>query len=178
MLSAEQKIKLEDLEYQEYLAKEGIINSDFEGKIAVYAIFDQDKNIQYIGYTRNLFKSLQQHLIRKIDQCYWLKAYIIERPSRSILEGISHDWKQTNENLLPSEQEQKQWTQPINTRQEMTATEKQEYEQEGELQQIKILKKVARRVEGKIKEKLDNRGITMNLRFNPKLKEEGLLDLK
>lgn len=178
MLSIEDKVCLEDLQYHSYLDTAGKIDSDFEGKIAIYAIFDQDKKIQYIGYSRNLCKSLQQHLIRKVDQCYWFKAHIIERPSRSLLEGIRHDWLEENEGLLPSNEEQQEWTQPINTRQEMTADEQQEYDQQDELHQIKILKKVARRVEDKIKEKLHHRGVTMNMRFNPKLKEEGLLDLK
>jgi hypothetical protein len=160
------------------LDSEGKINPDFEAKIAIYAIFDQDKKIQYIGYSRNLFKSLQQHLIRKVEQCHWFKVHIIERPNRSLLEGIRHDWIEENKGLLPSNEEQKKWTQPINTRQEMTPVEKQEYEQQDELNQIKILKKAARRVEDKIKEKLHQRGVTMNMRFNPKLKEEGLLDLK
>jgi hypothetical protein len=40
------------------------------------------------------------------------------------------------------------------------------------------LKKVARALETEIQTNLKNRGITMDLRFNPKLKEEGLLDLK
>ncbi len=178
MITTEEKIYLKDIDYNSYLNNEGEIDSDLEGKIAIYAIYDQDKKIQYIGYTRNLFKSLQQHLMRKVDQCYWFKAHIIERPSRSLLEGIRNDWLAENEGLLPSELEQKEWTQPIDTRGQMTEEEKEKYEQEDELHQSKILKKSARRVEETIKQKLHDRGVTMNMRFNPKLKEEGLLDLK
>jgi hypothetical protein len=178
MLTAENKINLADLNYHSYLDTVGIINPDLEGKIGIYAIFEEDKNIQYIGYSRNLLKSLQQHLIRKVDQCYWYKVYIIDRPDRSLLEGIRNDWIQQNQALLSDEEEQKQWTQPIDIKQQMTATEKEEYKQADELNQIKILKQVARKVETEIKQKLEIRGVTINMRFNPKLKEEGLLDLK
>ncbi|MGL4620405.1 MAG: GIY-YIG nuclease family protein, partial [Chroococcidiopsis sp.] len=44
--------------------------------------------------------------------------------------------------------------------------------------QIKILKTAARRVEAEILSQLQTRGLQMQLRFNPKLKEQGLLDLK
>ena len=42
MLSIEDKVCLEDLQYHSYLDTAGKIDSDFEGKIAIYAIFDQD----------------------------------------------------------------------------------------------------------------------------------------
>jgi hypothetical protein len=37
---------------------------------------------------------------------------------------------------------------------------------------------VARRLENEIQSQLKARGVTMEIRFNPKLKEQGLLDLK
>ena len=43
---------------------------------------------------------------------------------------------------------------------------------------IKIIKNVARRVETEILKQLEARGLQMQVRFTPKLKEEGLLDLK
>ena len=42
----------------------------------------------------------------------------------------------------------------------------------------KLLKQVARRVEETILAKLQQRGVTTEIRFSPKLKEQGLLDLK
>jgi hypothetical protein len=44
--------------------------------------------------------------------------------------------------------------------------------------QIKLLKQVSRRVEAQILEALKSRGVQTEIRFNPKLKENGLLDLK
>jgi len=60
----------------------------------------------------------------------------------------------------------------------MTEEEKAQYQQSDELGQIKIKKKIARRVEAQIQKQLSDRGVKMEIRFNPKLKEKGLLDLK
>jgi hypothetical protein len=60
----------------------------------------------------------------------------------------------------------------------MTELEKAQYQQSEESKQIKIRKQVARRVEAQILEQLNDRGVAMEIRFNPKLKEKGLLDLK
>jgi hypothetical protein len=62
----------------------------------------------------------------------------------------------------------------------MTPEEEANYEKAAgqELEQAKQLKKVARRVEADIIASLEARGVRMELRFNPKIKENGLLDLK
>jgi len=61
----------------------------------------------------------------------------------------------------------------------MTAEEKVKLETAlDEFTQEKVLKNVARRVESEILEILKSRGVTEEIRFNPKLKSQGLLDLK
>jgi hypothetical protein len=62
----------------------------------------------------------------------------------------------------------------------MTAEEKNNYENIAidELAKSKVLKNVARRVEQEILGVLATRGVKTQIRFNPKLKEAGLLDLK
>ncbi|MFM9158944.1 MAG: GIY-YIG nuclease family protein, partial [Dolichospermum sp.] len=47
-----------------------------------------------------------------------------------------------------------------------------------EIGKSKVLKNVARRVEEEILAILEARGLKTQMRFNPKLKEVGLLDLK
>jgi hypothetical protein len=71
-----------------------------------------------------------------------------------------------------------EWTDPIDVKLMMTDAEKQDYVQAEELAQTKLLKNIARRVEAEIKNALSARGVTMEIRFNPKLKEQGRLDLK
>ncbi|BAQ60844.1 conserved hypothetical protein [Geminocystis sp. NIES-3708] len=173
------KILLKDLKFISYIDEKGMINPELEGKIGIYAIFNEDKTLEYVGYSRNLFMSLKQHLVRQTDKCYWLKFYVIERPSRTILEEIRSNWLTENKNLPKGNSEEEfLWTQAIDAKLTMTEDDKKEYQQNDELGKIKLLKKVARRLEEEVKQKLLSRNITLEIRFNPKLKEEGLLDLK
>jgi hypothetical protein len=88
-------------------------------------------------------------------------------------------WIKENGTLPPGNStDEAKWTQPIDTKLAMTEAEKTEYQKGTELEQIKLLKKIARRVEEDIQGQLKDRGVQMDLRFNPKLKEQGLLDLK
>lgn len=170
---------LASLEYVPYLDENGCISEDVQGKIGAYAIFNQNKELQFVGYSRDIYLSLKQHLVRQPQGCYWLKFQTITRPSRSILEEIGRAWIEENGTTPPGNgEEENLWNQPIDAKPAMTDEEKAQYEQTDELGQTKILKKVARRVEEKIKEQLANREVRMDIRFNPKIKEQGLLDLK
>jgi hypothetical protein len=170
---------LSSLEYLAYLDQDGCISEDTHGKIGIYAIFNQDQELRYVGYSRDVYLSLKQHLIRQPQSCYWVKIQTITRPSRKILEDIAHAWiKENGSTPGGNDAEESIWTQPIDANSAMTEEEKAQYQQNDELGQTKIRKKVARRVEADIKEQLSDRGVKMEIRFNPKLKEKGLLDLK
>ncbi|WP_330202714.1 GIY-YIG nuclease family protein [Cyanobacterium sp. Dongsha4] len=171
--------KLTDLSFLPYLDDTGKISSELEGKIGIYAIFDQNKNLRYIGYSRNLFLSLKQHLVRQSDNCSWLKLYSFDRPNRTILEEIKQNWLAENQDIPEGNGEKEHlWIQPIDAKLTMTMDETREYQRLDEISKVKFLKKIARKLEEDIKEKLNLKGVTMEIRFNPKLKEEGLLDLK
>ncbi|MDZ7959493.1 MAG: GIY-YIG nuclease family protein [Aulosira sp. DedQUE10] len=172
---------LATLEYVPYIDDNGQIPEHFLGKIGVYAIFDQDKVLQFVGYSRDVYLSLKQHLIRQPQQCYWVKVQTIDRPSRTVLENIEQAWIAENGNVpLGNSDRKEQWTNPINVKAIMTPEEQVNYQKpvNDELTQMKILKNVARRVEAEILSVLESRGLQTPIRFNPKLKEEGLLDLK
>lgn len=170
---------LESLDYLAYLDENGSLSEDTQRKIGVYAIFDRDRQLQFVGYSRDIYLSLKQHLIRKPQACYWLKIETIDHPSRSILEETKQAWIAEN-GTTPSgnAEEEAIWTQPIDAKPTMTEDEKAQYQKSDELGQIKLYKKVARRVEETVKEQLKTRGVNMDIRFNPKIKEQGLLDLK
>ncbi|MGF1542809.1 MAG: GIY-YIG nuclease family protein [Pleurocapsa sp.] len=172
-------LPLSSLEYLAYLDEDGTITEEFLGKIGVYAIFDRDKILQYVGYSRDIYLSLKQHLVRQPQNCYWIKLQTINRPSRKILETIKDAWIVEN-GVTPigNSDAEIAWTEAIDAKKTMTEEEKAQYRQTDELGQIKMLKKIARRVEAEITRQLSDRGVTMDLRFNPKLKEKGLLDLK
>jgi hypothetical protein len=170
---------LSRLEFLPYLNDRGLIAESSQSKIGVYAIFDRDKILQFVGYSRDIYLSLRQHLVRQSDACYWLKLQTIERPNRTILEEIRKAWIAENGSLpVGNSTDEAKWTQPIDIRSNMTAQEREEYKASDELGQMKLLKKVARRVEAQIQEQLKNRSAEEEIRFNPKLKEQGLLDLK
>jgi hypothetical protein len=170
---------LESLDYLPYLNEQGETIEDFAGKVGVYAIFDQAKILQFIGYSRDVSISLKQHLVRQPEGCYWLKVQTIDRPSRTILEEIRAAWISENGSTpIGNGAEEALWNQPIDAKLQMTDGERSAYEAADELGRIKTLKQVARRVEADVLARLEARGVKMAIRFDPKLKEEGLLNLK
>jgi len=171
---------LASLQFISYLDTEGKVTTIAQGKIGVYAIFDEEKVLQYVGYSRDIYLSLKQHLARECQGCYWLKIKTIDKPSRTILEAIRESWIAENgATPVGNDVEAKKWNEPIDVKLVMTAEEKVKLETAlDEFTQEKVLKNVARRVESEILEILKSRGVTEEIRFNPKLKSQGLLDLK
>ncbi|NEQ38399.1 MAG: GIY-YIG nuclease family protein [Okeania sp. SIO3I5] len=173
--------ELSKLEYLPYVDSEGKLPLSLEGKIGVYGIFGREKELLFIGYSRDIYQSLKQHLVRQPLNCYWLKVQTIERPNRSILEGIKAAWINENGSLpIGNGATETKWNQPIDAKQEMTEAERIQYQDPliDEVVKEKLLKNIARRVEANILEVLKTRGLQENIRFNPKLKTSGLLDLK
>jgi hypothetical protein len=170
---------LASLEFSPYLDDNGAIAEQLTKKVGIYAIFNRDRELQFVGYSRDIYVSLKQHLVRQPQSCYWLKLNIIDRPSRTILEETKQAWIVEN-GITPigNGEAVVMWTQPIDAKSTMTEVEKAQYQMSEESQQIKILKKIARKVQAEIEEQLKQRHVNMDLRFNPKLKEQGLLDLK
>ncbi|MGB3693354.1 MAG: GIY-YIG nuclease family protein [Spirulinaceae cyanobacterium] len=170
---------LDTLKYYPYLNDKGYIPEEFQGKIGVYAIFDSEKILQFVGYSRDIYLSLKQHLVRCPQQCHWLKVETINRPSRTILEEIKQAWLQSNQAIpVGNSSEEDKWQKPLDIKPLMSEEEKQQYGKLEEFAQTKLLKKIARRFEADILQEIAARGVKMELRFNPKIKEQGLLDLK
>ncbi|AFZ14790.1 hypothetical protein Cri9333_3983 [Crinalium epipsammum PCC 9333] len=167
------------LEYIPYIDETGNLPESLQGKIGVYAIFDNDKVLQLVAYSRDVYLSLKQHLVRQPKKCYWLKYQTIERPNRTILESIQNSWIEENGYIpVGNKTAQAEWNDPIDTKSAMTEEEQENFAKQDEVGQIKLLKKVARRVEETILSEIKTRGVQTEIRFNPKLKESGLLDLK
>ena len=167
------------LDFLPYLNEQGTIDENLQKKIGVYAIFNRDRQLQFVGYSRDIYLSLKQHLVRQPQNCYWIKLQTIDRPSRAVLEETRQAWI-TENGAVPvgNGTAEAAWNQPIDAKPTMTAEEKAQYEASEDLQKIKMLKKIARRVQADIEEQLKQRQVNMDIRFNPKLKEQGLLDLK
>ncbi|MGB3516296.1 MAG: GIY-YIG nuclease family protein [Elainellaceae cyanobacterium] len=176
-MSETQPIRLADLDFIPYLTDAGELSYTLADQIGVYAIFDADRTLQFVGYSRNVALSLVQHIVRQPQQCYWVKVQCIDRPSRSILEDIRQAWLAEVPNS-PAHTASDRWTQPIDAAAQMTPEEQQALAKGDGGDRPRLLKQVARRVEQEVLAQLAERGVTASLRFNPKLKEEGLLDLK
>lgn len=171
---------LTQLQELPYIDATGLLPEQLQGKVGVYAIFDAEKQLQFIGYSRDIYLSLQQHLVRQPHACGWLKAHLIERPNRTFLEAVRDAWIAENGTVpIGNSVDTDKWTQPVDVKGMMTPEEQQNYAGAiDELAQTKLLKNVARRVEAEILATLKARGVQMQLRFDPKLKENGILSLK
>ncbi|NES22178.1 MAG: GIY-YIG nuclease family protein [Symploca sp. SIO3E6] len=179
MTTDSQTPSLNELDYLPYLDDTGNLPEALQQKIGIYAIFDQDKTLQFVGYSRDIYLSLKQHLVRKLSACHWLKVQTIAKPNRTQLESTKQAWIEENGTTPPGNGlEEAVWNQPIDAKPTMTEEEQVNYENSDELMKSKLLKKIARRVEAQILEELQSRGVQTEIRFNPKLKEKGLLDLK
>lgn len=170
---------LSDLDYVAYLNDDGQVTDRFDGKVGVYGVFDQSQALQFVGYSRDVSLSLRQHLVRQPYQCYWVKVQTIDRPSRTALEQIRAAWIAENGSIpVGNGKDEALWSQPIDAKAKMTAAEQAAYGATDEAGKIKVLKQVSRRIEAEVLAILSDRGVTTPIRFDPKLKEEGLLSLK
>jgi hypothetical protein len=170
---------LESLEFLPYIDDEGELPQSLQNQVGIYAIFDKSQALQFVGYSRDIYLSLKQHLVRQTEHCYWVKATTIDRPNRTFLESVQSAWIAENGSIPTGNGEAHSlWLDPIATNYAMTAAESDSFGDLDGLAQIKLLKQVARRVEETILTKLQQRGVKTEIRFSPKLKEQGLLDLK
>ncbi len=170
---------LDSLEFLPYIDEAGELPDRLQNQIGIYAIFDESQVLQFVGYSRDIYLSLKQHLVRQIEHCYWVKATTIDRPNRTFLESVQSAWITENGRVPSGNGEANStWLDPIDTNYAMTTAERDSFGDLDGLAQIKLLKQVARRVEETILTKLQVRGVKTEIRFSPKLKEQGLLDLK
>ena len=169
---------LTDLEMHPYLV-DGELTPDLAGKVGIYAIFDEVKTLQYVGYSRDISVGLTQHLVRCPAQCYWFKVHTVTRPSRTRLEEIRNTWLREYGTVPPGNSDARPlWEKPIDAKAFMTEAERDAIATAEPADTNKLLKQLARRVEADVKAKVADRGAQMPNKYNPKLKEQGLLALK
>jgi hypothetical protein len=181
MQAASEFPALADLEWVPFIDADGQLPQRFAGQIGVYAIYTAESELAYIGYSRDVALSLKQHLVRQPQVCMGVKVHTVERPNRTLLETIKAAWIAEHDAVpIGNSESQTQWEQPIDVKAQMLPEEQLRYgdPQLDERQHLSILKQAARRIEQDILTQLEARGLQESLRFNPKLKEEGLLDLK
>jgi hypothetical protein len=167
---------LESLEFQPYLTEAGDIDPQWTGKIGIYGIFDRDRCLQYVGFSRDIVSSLRLHLVRVNDCCEWVKIFTIDKPSRSFLSEIQAAWWGDRK---PEPEVLDRWEQPLNCLPWITEQEQHQLDRAAtESDRDRLLKDLARRVEEEILAKLAARGVKFKVRFDPKRKNSGILDIK
>ncbi|CAM9786023.1 unnamed protein product [Discosporangium mesarthrocarpum] len=179
-------IPLANLEFLPYIDENGGITKLEVGegvKASVYAIYDEAKVMQFIGVSRGVQNSLRLHLARCPDKTYFLKVQHITQPSRSLLEVIKDSWIKENGGKVPPGNDngegQASWESAMNVVPLMTDADKERVESyRCKGREHLGLKEVARRFQHEKEEILNKRGVTESLRFDPRLKSKGLLDIE
>jgi hypothetical protein len=59
----------------------------------VYAVLDGDRTYQYIGYSRDVWRSVQGHIAQNgIEVCVYLRVKTFKFPKRQEMEALQHEW--------------------------------------------------------------------------------------
>ncbi len=174
-------LSLHSLPFIPLLDANGSLPGHLVEKVGAYAIYAEDQTLMHLGYSRNILLSLKQHLVRQPQSCHWIKVTLIQKPSRAVLQQLLEKWEaETSAPIYSSNNPREAWENSIDIKAQMTPKEQETFQSlvGDEIGLIKHLKKVGRRLEADIRLQLEERGFQDELRFNPKLKESGLLDLK
>jgi len=175
---------LANLKLFEYIDESGIIPYPEEelGKVGVYAVYDQDENLVYLGKSRDVGNSLRMHLARMPDHCYFFKVYNFARPSRTLFDDMINAWTEELGSSPPGNADpdlKRRWENAIDIRDyEFTDEEAKELEAVNPGSEAKIYKKICRRLQKDVEAKLAARKLTERMSFDPKLKDKGLLDVQ
>jgi len=178
---------LDDLEMISYLEDgTGMLTSiivEKGVKASVYAIYDSTSSLRFVGVSRNINQSLRMHLARQPSLTYSFKYHHISKPSRTLLESIRDSWIQNNSGEVDGNdngENQNLWEAALDVKPLMTEEDKAALAAGKEASKIKeesAMKRIARRYEDEKVAILTERGCKESMRFCPKLKTGGLLDL-
>ncbi len=59
----------------------------------VYAVLDSDRFYQYVGYSRDVLRSLRGHIAQNGTQvCTFVRVQTFKFPKRQIMEALKNDW--------------------------------------------------------------------------------------
>jgi hypothetical protein len=177
-------IPLAELPSIPYINSEGLVSSVEAGpgvKASVYAVFDAAGALAYVGVSRSVQQSLRLHLGRCPEQTHSVKVQHIMTPSRTLLEVIRDEWIAEAGGAPPGcdgGAEQAKWESPMDVKPLMTEQDKADLMAAREKgREDGAIKKIARRFEAEKVAVLEARGVKENMRFDPKLKGSGLLDI-
>lgn len=175
-----------------YIDEDGLINLSIDDDSAagskkassfVFAIFDENKNPQYIGATNHLHHMLKVMLARRPDKTYFYTSFPVKKPSHSYVDLVMDFWLAEVEGCPGNAggPEEDLWEQPLDVKPRFT---QQDYEDIEELEKTGHLSRdMATRIvtwqwEEEKMNQLRMRGVKEEFHFDATLKSEGKLDLK
>lgn len=99
----------------------------------VYAVIDSDRIYQYIGYSRDVLRSVKGHIAQNGTQvCYYIRVKTFKFPKRQAMEALKEEWM-AELDYLPSGNtaEGNSWASTIGeaAKATMTEAEKNAYEE-------------------------------------------------
>jgi hypothetical protein len=90
----------------------------------VYAVIDSDRLYQYIGYSRDVLRSLKGHITQNgIQVCSYIRVKTFKFPKRQEMEALKTDWLSELNYLPVGNQEGNTWASTIGEAAKATMTE-------------------------------------------------------
>ena len=172
-----------------YIDEDGLISNsdgavDTDKSSSCFAIYDEEKSVQYIGSTDHLHHMLKVMLARRPDKTYYYKTYHIAKPSRSKINLVLDFWLAEGDGTPPGNsggEEEDLWEKPLDVKSRFTGQDYadiEELENQGHMSKDMAMKVVTWQFEEEKMEILRSRGVKEDLHFDLSLKGDGVLDLK
>jgi hypothetical protein len=172
------------------IAPDGTLAIANEGgrRVAVFAVFGDDRALNYVGISRDVATSMRMCLARRPLDCMFFAVEYVARPSRTLLDSIRNqwlsEWEAATGAAVPGCDggvQQHLWENAIDVRGphvQLSEAERSAIADAEPKDLPKILKQTCRRFQGEIEQTLRGRGLTEPLKFASKLKNQGLLDIE
>jgi len=175
---------LESLAWQEFYDGAGGVTEcviPAGTRASVYAIFDETKALAHVGKSRDAAHSLRTILARQPDAAYFFKVFHVAKASKTYLDVVADAWI-AGAAVAGNDggDGQRAWEAPTDVKPLMTPEDRNDFDAAAARgKEALALKKVARRYEADKIAKLKARGFdAAHFQFDPKLKGQGLLDIK
>ena len=151
-------------------------------RASIFAVFNEQEELVYVGITRNAAESFRQILARKPQDAYFFRIHHLEKPARAVLQLMKEAWIEEN-GASPrgnrDEEAETEWDSATDVQLLMNEEERAYVDEQRKMDKLgPALRRVARVYEAEKVAALEARGIKGSCRFDPKLKLIGLLDLK
>ncbi len=142
--------------------------------VGVFAILDTAGAVRHVGISRDVATSLARCLVRQPTVAHSYRLQRFRRPSRAALEEVRAAW------AAHATDPATEWD-AINvlsdTRVSAAAMERIEASEPGP-ERARAQKAACREVQKIVEEELAGRGLTQRIKFAPKLKDKGILDVE